>query len=361
MTAPNYTQRRVLHLLDWVLRTFPGADPDRVYLSGVSMGGAGAATLGLLYARHFAFVEAALGQMIPRHHRPDRIAQLEGVWGRVSDNWADGTSLENGHGMGLWDRQDICRVLRDVPEARDQFLYTKHSKDDSTIHFGSVTHASPIVGRSYYDTVQHERIGHYAVWDEGGHGQPDPVLGPFWWDAGFNLVSDTVSYLRRDRPFPAFSQATHDWDPGDGTGNGRQEWSDDSGFAGLVAITGDTGWSGDVAGALNRFLRWDTSSIVDDWERFELSLFVVDGSGGEAPVDGYPSCGDRFDRTLPVWVDVTPRRVSRFRCVPGEPVGWEFDGRSGTVIANGDGSVTVPSIPMVVDRRTLILTRVAEP
>ena len=28
--VPNYTQRRALHLLEWVLRTYPGADPERV-------------------------------------------------------------------------------------------------------------------------------------------------------------------------------------------------------------------------------------------------------------------------------------------------------------------------------------------
>ena len=29
--VPDYTLRRVLHLLQWVLATYPGADPDRVY------------------------------------------------------------------------------------------------------------------------------------------------------------------------------------------------------------------------------------------------------------------------------------------------------------------------------------------
>ncbi|PKN31589.1 MAG: hypothetical protein CVU63_23135, partial [Deltaproteobacteria bacterium HGW-Deltaproteobacteria-20] len=175
--APNYTQRRVLHLLEWVLRTHPGADPDRVYVTGGSMGGAGAATLGLLYARHFAFVEATIGQMVPRNHRPARVTQLEGLWGSPEDNLLDGTFLEDGTSMGVWDRQDLCRALRDMPEARDQFVFTKHGKDDPTIHFGAVTHDSPLTQRSYYRTVQEEAIGHYAVWDEGGHGSEDPVMG----------------------------------------------------------------------------------------------------------------------------------------------------------------------------------------
>ena len=357
-TAPNYTQRRVLHLVQWVLRTFPGADPERVYVSGASMGGAGAATLGLLYARHFAFAETALGQMIPRNHRPDRLTQLEGLWGKVSENPSDGTALENGNSIGVWDRQDISRILRDMPEARDQFVFTKHGKDDSTIHFGAVTHNSPLTERSYYESVQQEHVGHYAVWDEGGHTQADPVMGWYWWDDGFSLVSDRECYLRRDRPFPAFTRASHDWDPGDGTGNGRRQWSDNSGYAGIEEIAGDTGWSGDIAGVLNRFLRWDTSGIVDTWERFEISLFVVNGMGNAPPQVEYPSLGDRFDRMLPVLVDVTPRRLRLFRCVPGESVRWEFGGLMGLVDAAADGSVTVPQIPLDTERRTLLLTRV---
>jgi hypothetical protein len=356
-TVPNYTQRRILHLLEWVLRTYPGADPERVYVTGGSMGGAGASAFGLLYGRHFAFVEATIGQMIPRNHRPARIKQLEELWGKVQDNWQDGTSLEDGTALGVWDRQDITRVLLDMPEARDQFLFTKHGKDDATIHFGAVTHASALTGLSYYQTVQKEGIGHIAVWDEGGHGSADPVMGEGWWDDGFSLLFDERSYLRRDRAFPAFSRASHDRDPGDGTGNGKRAWNDNSGYAGQVGTAGDTGWSGEIAGALNRFLRWDTNGVVDEWERFEIPLFVVDGKGSAAPKAGYPTRGDRFDGSWPVTVDVTARRIRRFRCLAGEPIRWQWEGKTGTVLANDDGSVTVPQIELDTNVRTLVLTR----
>ncbi len=359
-SAPNYTQRRVLHLLEWVLRNHPGADPERVYVVGGSMGGAGAATLGLLYARHFAFAESEIGQMVPRNHRPSRLDQLEGLWGTTDDNLPDGTALEDGTSLGVWDRQDLCRVLRDVPEARDQFVFTKHGKDDPTIHFGAVTHASPVTQQSFYDALQHEAVGHYAVWDEGAHGPVDPVMGDHWWDNDWSLLFDPTSYLRRDRPFPAFSFASQDWDPGDGTGNGLQTWSDESGFAGDVTQPGDTGWTGDIAGARNRFLRWDTNGIVDDRDRLEMPLFVVNGSGQDAPQEGYPSRGDQVDRTLPIFVNVTPRRVRRFACLPGESIAWSFAGQTGTLTANPDGSVTVPQLPLDTTPQTLVLTRASD-
>ncbi|MFW5739545.1 MAG: hypothetical protein ACOC1F_04190, partial [Myxococcota bacterium] len=335
----------------------PGADPERVYVVGGSMGGAGAATLGLLYARHFAFIESTIGQMVPRNHRPSRIGQLEGLWGATTDNLLDGTSLGDGDLLGVWDRQDLCRVLREVPEARDQFIFTKHGKDDSTIHFGAVTHDSPLTGRSFYEAAQDERIGHYTVWDEGGHGSEDPVMGAHWWDDDWSLLFDPTSYLRRDRPFPAFSAASHDWDPGDGSGNGLASWSDESGYATSVGVAGNTGWNGDIAGARNRFLRWDTNGIVDERDRLELPLFVMDGDGASPPQTGYPSRGDRFDRTWPVYVDVTPRRVRRFTCLAGEAIEWSFGEQSGTVTANADGSVTVPQLPLDVTKTTLVLTR----
>ncbi|MBI5537036.1 MAG: hypothetical protein HY898_30220 [Deltaproteobacteria bacterium] len=355
--VPNYTQRRVLHLVEWLLRNHPGADPRRVYVTGGSMGGAGAATLGLLYARHFAFVDFTIGQTIPRNHRPDRIAQLQQLWGSPALDLDDGTALEDGAHQGVWDRQDLTRVLGSLPEARAQHLFSKHGKDDPTIHFGAVVLASPMTNRSYFDTLREEGIGHYAVWDEGGHGSADPVMPADWWDSGWSRVFDPDAWLRRDTPFPAFSHASHDWDPGDGTGNGKQPWNDNSGYGGEVGTAGDTGWSGDIAGARNRFLRWDSNAIVDTIDKLSIPLFVVDGTGQAPPKAGYPSVGDRLDRPLPIVVDVTLRRAQAFVCRPGEPVHWSFGSQSGVAQAGADGSVTVPGLSLDTQKRALELTR----
>lgn len=356
-TVPNYTQRRVLHLLEWVLHTYPGADPGRVYVVGDSMGGAGAMELGLLYARHFAFVDAKIGQAIPRNHRPSRIAQLETLWGSPSLDLQDGTALDELASVGVWDRQDLTRVLEQVPEAREQFVFTKHGKDDPTIHFGAVTQPSPETGVSFYDALRGERIGHYVVWDEGGHGTADPVMPDGWWDDGWSRVFDPTTWLHRDRAFPAFAHASADWDPGDGTGNGKQPWNAETGFAGQQTVAGDTGWTGDLAGARNRFLRWDTNALVDELDRLEIPLVVLQGAGAAAPAAGYPSTGDRLDRPTPVEVDVTMRRVSRFRCLPGESVHWEFGADSGVVQAQADGSITVPQLPLTTSWTVLRMRR----
>lgn len=344
-TVPPYTLRRVLHLLDWLLERYPGADADRVFASGGSMGGAGAMALGLLFGRHFAGVESTMGQAIARNHRPSRIRTQAALWGSPEQNIG-----------GVWDTLDLTRALRDDPEAQDVFLFTKHGKDDPTIHFGAAVLPSPLTKKSLYGVLEEGRLGHYAVWDEGAHGPLDPVMGDAWWDARWSRVTSKDAFLSRRAPFPAFTRSTANGNPGDGSGNGKRAFDAETGFAGTVTVAGDTGWSGDIAGARNRFLRWDTTKAVDTPERLELHLRIVTAPGEAPPRAGYPTRRDRFDGTS-ITTDVTPRRVRAFRPNPGEEVRWTFGEKTGAVTVAGDGTITVPSLaigttwtPLVVER-----------
>jgi hypothetical protein len=349
--APDYTARRVLHLVEYVLRNFPEADPTRVHIYGSSMGGAGAMLLGLLRARHFAYVDSRLGQAIARNHRPGRITQLSKWWG------APELELDGGGGLAAWDHMDFTRALAESSEARDQFLFLKHGKDDPTIHFGAMVLPSPRTDESFYEALQRLGVGHFAVWDEGGHGVADPVLGNNWWSNSWSPIHGSEATLRRDRAFPAFTFSSLDDDPGVGVGNGKKSWSNNAGFAGDVAVPGDTGWDGDLAGALGRFLRWDGDSVVDTVDRLQFSLRVHAGQGSAPPGPAYPSKGDLLLGELPVFVDVTPRRVRAFRCRPGERVLWFFGDERGEVEAGPDGSLTIPALPLTDTWTTLVLRR----
>lgn len=323
--VPPYTQRRVLALLEWVLRREPAADPDRVFIAGRSMGGAGAATLGLMRARHFAGIDAWLWQAIPRNHRPYRLAQLSGLWGAPEEARGDGESV----GVSVWDTMDLTRVLLDSPEARDQWLFSRHGKDDPVIHFGATVLPSPLTGLSLYQALQRARAGHWVVWDEGGHNTWDPRLGADWWREDWDPAVDPVTFLRRDLAFVAFSRASHDDEPGDG-GSGRRPWHPNRGYGGVVERPGDTGWNGDPAGSLNRSLRWDARAIVDDPLRFEVPLRALEGLGGP----------------WPVVADATLRRVQAFRCRPGERVTWRFGPQRGEAQADDEGDLTIPGLEL---------------
>ncbi|MEO1339078.1 MAG: alpha/beta hydrolase-fold protein, partial [Myxococcota bacterium] len=347
-TVPNYTQRRVLRLLEWVLDTFP-ADPNRVAIAGASMGGAGALALGLMYGRHFAVVESTIGQTISRNHRPSRIAQLSRLWGSPRANLPDGHSVAP---LGVWDRLDMVRALAQSQEARNQFVFSHHGKDDPIIHFGAVVFPSPALGLSFYDALQVHRVGHYAVWDEGGHGTPDPILGPNWWDDGWRRLTDPTTFLRRNLAFAAFSNASSDDDAGQG-GDSRP-FHPEQGYAGRWMVPGDTGWSGAAAGIHNRGLRWDSRTIVDRIDRFEASLFVAPERRGPK-ILGLSPTRDTSPKAAPVVVDVTPRRTQHFRPRPHERIRWRFGDQDGYEYADEFGTVTVLRLSITPKPQRLIL------
>jgi hypothetical protein len=349
--VPPYTARRVLALLEWVLAEQHG-DPSRVRISGSSMGGAGALVIGHLWGRHFASIESELGQPIAKNHRPSRKKTLEPIWGTAALNLDDGS----GEGLGVWDRMDLTRALRDQPEASRPFVFIRHGKDDPTIHFGAVTQASSLTNTSFYTALQTHP--YMAIWDEGGHGTFDPVLGDNWWDS-LHPLTDKTSFQRVGTSIPAFSAFSLDDDPGDGTGNGKVKWSDESGFAGDEKVPGDCGWTGDLAGGKNRHLRWDATKLVDEATTWSVPFRVSEGTGKAAPKAGYPAQGDRLDAdaVLPAKVTITVREPQAFVTAAGETVTWQLGEATGTVVADERGLVTVPDLPVTTEWTTLTLTR----
>lgn len=332
--VPDYTARRVLHLMDWVVENIDGADPERVYLTGSSMGGAGALTMGILHARHFAWIRSELGQTVPRLHRAPRIAQLSSWWGEAG-------------AQAVWERMDLTRRIA-AGDADDTLLFTRHGKDDRTIEFSALVGRSPSTGVSFIEALQAERVGHHVVWDEGGHGSNDPVMGSNWWDVTSSLVHDDERAVALNTPFVAFSHSSLDDDPGTG----------EDGSAGDDDVPGDSGWDGDLAGVINRHLRWRGDDVVDRIDSFQIWLHVLDDHGYGPPRSGYPSRGDRVGGDLPVTVDVTPRRVQHFSCRPGERIRWRFGSQSGIAIADARGAVTIEALQIGTTWQRLELSRI---
>lgn len=113
----------------------------------------------------------------------------------------------------------------------------------------------------------------------------------------------------------------------------------------------------DSPGHAGRDLTAIVTAPIDTSGPARRPLRVLDGPGAPPPRAGYPSIGDKRDGALPVRVDVTPRRVQRFVCRPGEAILWELGAQHGLVTAAADGSVTVPGLELTTAWQTLSLRR----
>jgi predicted esterase len=132
MSYREFGEVDVMHLVDWMKRVYP-IDADRVYVTGLSMGGTGAGAIGLRHADQFAAIAPLCGyhsyalrrDMAYRPLRPWETA-LSSFWSNVS--WA-----ENGKNLPLFvvhGKQDLpvanSGVLIDRYKDLGYFVYSEH-------------------------------------------------------------------------------------------------------------------------------------------------------------------------------------------------------------------------------------------
>ena len=333
----NYTQRRMLNLLKWVLDNYEQADPTQVTLSGQSMGGTGTILMASRHARHFAhFIGLLAGTSpAPIGQSPswNIVTILEHLWGDHELNLLSDT------GVNSWQLYDITSAIESNLDTRDSFFTTISGKNDNIILFSSMVGVSHFSGKSFSQSLQENKVGHFVLWDQRKHSHQEDGLDAVWWTAW----DHDVTYLNRDLAFPAFSNSTADDDIGVEDGEG--------------------GYTGDLRGALNRYLLWDSTAIVDERNRFSMPIRVrvnTDGTPGTDP--SMPALGDDYFGSLPVRTDVTVRRVQRFQTIAGEAVSWIYGSQSGIAYAGNDGSVTITGleidrefVPLVLERQQALV------
>jgi hypothetical protein len=117
-----------------------------------------------------------------------------------------------------------------------------------------------------------------------------PYCGMWGGAAISRTLNDGLRKMRWDRSLPAFSNCSLDNNPGNGD-------PDD----------------GDPFGQINGYLFWQYDDIVEQKDRWELTVFLA------------PECPDQTCA-----VDITPRHCRLFRPAPGERFTW-----TNTALANG--------------------------
>ncbi|MDT8324235.1 MAG: hypothetical protein RRA94_08995 [Bacteroidota bacterium] len=300
-----YTARRVAWTMEWALRKLP-VDPTRVIVSGTSMGGSGAAFS--IFNRDMP-VAAALA-LIPRldfrvrdladaPRSGNAFQHFDALWGSVERR----PRLDDG--SPLYDRLDFALRLqrddlRDLPHLR-----VISGAQDSIVGFRQTWPAMRSADRRH--------AGITFFWDERGHDTGDRFL----WTPMENIID--LSRYRADRSWPAFS-GDSEGDPvqrRSGSRNARAAW-----FEPVVDLPGS--WS---VGLRRRPLE----------QRDSLSSFPME-----------------------IVVDVTPRRLQRFRVEGGTWYDAELT-RAGRVVfqatvrAVRDGELTVPGVPLSPDPARLEL------
>jgi pimeloyl-ACP methyl ester carboxylesterase len=302
----DYTNRRMLHTIDWWRRTF-AFDTTRTYAFGYSLGG--------YYSMQLAL----------RH--PERIAAAMSVVGKVDFSFEAEPVPTCMFNSGMPSRQALSRMwgttTTNLPSTNGPPVYAMVSDSAlATMSAGpGVSWLANFAGRndvvvgwaeklSFFAALEATRGGGVQFWDQRDHNG----VG-----AGFSPMLD-LTYLyrfRSDLSWPAFSHCSANGDPGNG-------WSS----------------SGDTLGTINGSMEWDPA-LTDSatvW-RVTLSTRALTTRWG---VRAAPES---------LTVDVTPRRLQRFRPAPGVQVSWKAirvsDGaqvQSGSVGVDGMGRITIPGV-----------------
>ena len=114
-------EHEVMRSLDWAMKTFP-VDPERVSITGVSMGGTGTAQLAFFYADRFSALSPLCGYQsyFIRHdtsHRPLRPWEKDRM-----RHWSPTSWAENGRNMPMF----LAQGTKDYPHANGKVLVKRY-------------------------------------------------------------------------------------------------------------------------------------------------------------------------------------------------------------------------------------------
>ncbi len=303
----DYTVRRLLAFVDWTSAKWE-VDRSRVFVAGASMGGSGAGMLAVRYPDRFACAFSSVGV-----HIAGRSPRFKGSYEAVCGP----ASLDIPHESGLktFEYLDNAFLLRRNPGRDIPFISFANGKNDGGIGWPQAV--------EFARALQETRQPHLFTWGQSGHGERVYVPTPSGGGDGGPGLRDVLD-LRIDQALPAFTRCSLDDNPGGGA-------PDD----------------GTSKGQFNLYLRWDTNSLVDEENRFEITVYLIDS----APKD---SCT----------VDLTPRRIQKMKPKSGETFRWSNTGlgngretQSGTAVADTHGLVTLKGVGVSKGRNRIRIRR----
>ncbi|MDD5598825.1 MAG: alpha/beta hydrolase-fold protein [Victivallaceae bacterium] len=284
----NYSEKILSWLKEWAIRKY-SIDPRKVYLRGSSMGGSGAISNALHHPSEYAAVYARVPVVsytklnyVGRGLEGNSAGHLEPFCGKNTEK------LRCRDGMPLLEKMNGEKLVR-KSSGTLPFISMVNGRQDTSMPWEN--------NPGFYRALEEARQGYTAYWDNGTHAT-----------AGVNMPEDikrrtTDEWLLQfslDQSFPAFSNCSTNKNPGNGKKN-----------------------DGDTIGWMNRGMTWE--NIKDEPSRYAVTVKA-----------SYPGI------EYPVTVDVTPRRLQKFKPAVGEVLQVLLsDGSSRKVTVDESGLFTI--------------------
>ena len=287
----NYNQQRLESFLDNFVKQNFTVDNNRILVSGSSMGGAGSSLYGMKNGDRFAYSVSWVGVHRP-HMSPQFTGSFEGVYGKVA--W-DCPYYTND--MPTFDYEDMVTWLNDHPTFETPYIAFSNGKNDSAIGWPQAV--------DYVNALLATKRPFNFKWGQSGHLERASLPGEGGNDRYIRID------ITLDGPLPAYANCSLD----ENIGNGDPA-------------------DGDLSGQINGYLYWDTATVVDSSDQFEITSRLESG----APLG---SCT----------VDITPRRCQAFSPMPGTICNWSNTDvatsqtvQSATASVDPHGLVTLPQV-----------------
>ncbi len=288
-----FTQRRIRSFVDDYVIPNWKADTERILLHGSSMGGSGASLWGIKNGNYFSNLTSKVGVHIPALS-PTFLSSFEQVYGVV-----DQQLKYQDTGMSAWDYQDNAQWLKNNVQTNTPHISFCNGRNDTKIGWDQA-----------WDFVQaliETRRPFTFSWGMKGHAERPYHMGN---DIDFQLHQSV----------PAFSGGSLDDD---------------------IGATPETG---DSEGQINYHYLWETDSVIDRPDRWEMTIYLR----GQAPLDTAE-------------VNLTPRRLQQFKPAAGNSYAWTNTWK-GTVVQKGTakadeyGLITLDSVKIYKDRSCITIT-----
>jgi hypothetical protein len=220
--AYPFTENRLLWLVDWSVKRY-GADPDRVYVTGQSMGGWGATTFALRHPEIFA----AIYPTLPR----TRQAALPGL-----EDGAPRRAMMPDGKTDYFDRMDMVKFVSDTRTDLPFMGWSIGRRDEFATWKEQVDMARAL-------TAAHHAFA--FAWNDAGHSdegaRPMELIYKYY---GPDKISRRVSY-------PAFGNSSLDNNPGNGNPrDGEKQGGINLGFAWRDVVDTPDGWTATLANDL---------------------------------------------------------------------------------------------------------------